>query len=129
VSTKKRSVARKRITINPKTWQAVLLRAGDACEWEHGGDRCGLKAGAIDPIGGGAVKLTADHKTPHAINPDTDANDPNAWQALCGRHQVVKKNFWDHGTGKLNAYAIVQAAGEETKREIYKFLKAYFGEP
>jgi hypothetical protein len=129
VSAKKRSVAGKRIKINPKTWRAVLLRASNACEWEEGGARCGLKIGAIDPIGGGTVKLTADHKTPHAINPDTDPHDPNAWQALCGRHQVVKKNFWDHGTGKLNAYAIVQAAGEETKREIYKFLKAYFGEP
>lgn len=127
VSAKKRTVAGKRVKISPATWKAVLDRAGDCCEWEDGGARCGLKAGAIDPIGGGTVQLTADHKTPHAMDPDTDADNPDAWQALCARHQVVKKNVWDHGTGKLNAYAIVQAAGEKTKRDIYKFLKAYFG--
>lgn len=50
------------------------------------------------------------------------------WQALCGRHQVVKKNYWDHTTGKLNVYAIIQAANEEEKRSIYRFLKEYFGD-
>ena len=129
VSTKRRVGAGKRIKIKAEAWKAVLDRAGNACEWEDGGMRCGLEAGSIDPIGGGTVKLTADHKTPHTMNPATDAGDPNAWQAFCGRHQVVKKNYWDHSTGKLNAYAIVQSAGEKTKREIYKFLKAYFGEP
>lgn len=128
VSAEKRTVAGKRVKINPETWKAVLARAGDSCEWEDGGVRCGLKAGTIDPIGGGTVKLTADHKTPHAMNPNADADNPNAWQALCARHQVVKKSYWDHSTGKLNAHAIVQAAGEKTKREIYEFLKAYFGE-
>jgi len=38
----------------------------------------------------------------------------------------MKKNYWDHATGKLNVYAIVQAAPEELKREIYEFLKEYF---
>lgn len=127
VSAEKRTSAGKRVKINPKTWQAVLERAGHACEWKEGGQRCGLKAGDIDPIGGGTVHLTADHKTPHSTNPQADANDPNAWQALCGRHQVVKKNYWDHQTGKLNVYAIVQAAPDRVKREIYDFLREYFG--
>jgi len=128
VSAEKRTSAGKRVKINPKTWKAVLDRAENACEWQDGAIRCALKEGAIDPIGGGTVKLTADHKTPHAINPDADANDPTAWQALCSRHQIVKKNYWDHRTGKLNLYAIVQSAGIKQKREIYKFLKQFFGE-
>jgi hypothetical protein len=103
----KRVVAGKRVKINEKTWHKVLKRAGHACEWEDGGVHCGLKAGEKDPIGGGTVKLTADHKRPHSVDPHADSDDANAWQALCGRHQVVKKNFWDHITGKMNAYAIV----------------------
>lgn len=128
VSAKKRTIFGKRVKINPKTWKAVLERAGHACEWSEGGQACGLRAGEIDPIGGGTVKLTPDHKTPHATRPDVDTGDPDAWQALCGRHQVVKKNFWDHATGKLNVYAIVQAATEKDKREVYEFLREYFGD-
>jgi len=124
----KRVVAGKRVKIKETTWHQVLERAGNACEWEDGGVRCGLKAGDKDPIGGGTVKLTADHKRPHSVDPRTDPDDPAAWQALCGRHQIVKKNFWDHSTGKMNAYAIVQAADEQVKREIYEFLREYFGE-
>lgn len=128
VSSERRTTAGKRVKINPKAWKAVLERAGQACEWEDGGARCGLTVGEKDPIGGGTVKLTADHKTPHSMNPLADANNPDAWQALCGRHQVVKKNFWDHGTGKLNVYAIVQAAPDKDKREVYDFLRSYFGD-
>lgn len=62
------------------------------------------------------------------MNPQADAHDPNAWQALCGRHQVVKKNFWDHATGKLNVYAIIQAAPDKEKRAVYAFLREYFGD-
>ena len=76
-----------------ETWQAVLKRAGEACEWVDGSVRCGLKDGEIDPIGGGTVKLTRDHKTPHSVNAASDPHDPNAWQVLCSRHQVTKKNF------------------------------------
>ena len=45
-----------------------------------------------------------------------------------GRHQVVKKNYWDSFTGKLNVYAIVQAAPEDDKKAAYEFLKQYFGD-
>ena len=124
----KREVAGKRVKIKETTWKKVLDRAGLACEWNDGGQICGLKAGEKDPIGGGTVKLTPDHKRPHSVDPNADPDDPDAWQALCGRHQVVKKNFWDHSTGKMNVYAIVQAAPEEVKREVYAFLKDYFGE-
>jgi hypothetical protein len=128
VSAEKRTTAGQRVRIHPATWQAVLERAGHACEWEDSGQRCSLQEGTIDPVSGGTVRLTADHKTPHASQPVADANDPSAWQALCGRHQVVKKNFWDHGTGKLNVYAIVHSAPRAVKREIYEYLRAFFGD-
>ena len=73
------------------------------------------------------MRLTPDHKTPHAINPSADAGNPDAWQALCGRHQVMKKNYWDHGSGKLNVIAIVQSAPEAVKRDVLEFLRRYFG--
>jgi hypothetical protein len=76
-----------------ETWQAVLKRAGEACEWVDGSARCGLKDGEIDPIGGGTVKLTRDHKTPHSVNAASDPRNPNAWQVLCSRHRVTKKNW------------------------------------
>jgi hypothetical protein len=38
----------------------------------------------------------------------------------------MKKNFWDSSTGKLNVYAIVQAASLADKKLVYKFLKDYF---
>jgi hypothetical protein len=122
-----RPAAGKRRKISTQAWKAVLDRAGHACEWEDNGERCGLRAGDADPRGGGTVKLAPDHKTPHSVDAQVDPNDPDLWQALCGRHQVVKKNYWDHRTGKLNIYAIVQAAPEDVKREVYEFLKAYFG--
>jgi hypothetical protein len=123
----KRATAAKRLKIHHETWLKVLERAGYCCEWREGDVPCGLKSGDIDPIGGGTVKLTPDHKRPHAIDPAAGPKNPDAWQALCGRHQVVKKNYWDHTTGWLNVYAIVQAASEAEKRRVYEFLKAYYG--
>jgi hypothetical protein len=124
----KRPVASSRVKIHPETWQEVLRRANYRCEWREGDTLCGLREGDADPVGGGRVKLTPDHKRPHAIDPGSDPKDVSAWQALCGRHQVIKKNYWDHTTGWLNVYAIVQAASEEEKRRVYKFLKEYFGD-
>ncbi len=40
----------------------------------------------------------------------------------------MKRNYWDESTGKLNAYAIVQAAPRSVKREVYEFLKKYFAD-
>jgi len=124
----KRPGAARRVRISPSTWEAVLARAGYRCEWQEGGVVCGLRDGDVDPVGGGTVRLTPDHRTPHAAAAGVDPGNPDEWQALCGRHQVVKKNYWDHTTGWLNVYAIVQAASEQEKRKVYEFLKAYFGD-
>lgn len=125
-SDSKRDIVAKRVTPTPATWKKVLQHANNACEWSEDGQICALENGTIDPVGGGTVKLTADHKTPHSLNPNTDPVDPNQWLALCGRHQVMKKNFWDNQTGKINVLAILQAAGVKQKREAYTFLKKYF---
>jgi hypothetical protein len=125
-SPKRRTRASQRVRPSAAAWLDVLRRAGNRCEWAEEGRKCELRDGDIDPIGGGTVRLTPDHKRPHSVDPDADPNDPSAWQALCGRHQVTKKNYWDHSTGKLNVYAIVQAASEKVKREIYDFLRRYF---
>ena len=123
----RRETAGKRVRPTPQTWKRVLERAGDACEWNEAGEKCALQAGAIDPIGGGRVQLTPDHMSPHSVNPNSDPNDVRSWQALCGRHQVTKKNYWDNSTGKLNVYAIVQAASSADKRTVFGFLLDYYG--
>jgi hypothetical protein len=89
----KRPIAGKRVKPTPKTWAAVLKRSNNTCEWSEGGQRCGLRQGDIDPVGGGRVTLTPDHKRPHSIDPKADPNNAAQWQVLCGRHQVVKKKL------------------------------------
>ncbi len=127
-SAERREIAAKRVRPTPATWAAVLARAGTACEWREDGQLCGLKEGALDPIGGGTVKLTPDHTTPHSVDPNSDPTEPGHWQALCGRHQVMKKNFWDGTSGKINVTAILQAASVDQKRQALEFLKGYFAE-
>jgi len=127
-TTEKRQNAGKRVRPDAKTWQAVLKAANYRCAWDEGGIRCNLRDGEIDPVGGGTVRLSPDHREPHSVNPIADPNDPQKWRPLCGRHQVMKKNYWDDRTGWLNVYAIIQAASEAEKREVFNFLKAYFGE-
>jgi hypothetical protein len=126
-SSEKRPTAGKRVRPDKDTWEVVLQRAHNACEWTEGNEICGLKEGETDPVGGGKVKLTPDHKNPHSINPDTDTKDENQWQALCGRHQVMKKNYWDTNTGKMNVYAIIQSSTNTEKEIAFKFLLDYFG--
>ena len=58
----KRPNAGKRVKLESSTWSKVLRRANYSCEWKEGGIACGLKEGDTDPIGGGTVKLTPDHK-------------------------------------------------------------------
>lgn len=123
----KREKAGKRVSPTKLTWENVLINANYKCEWKEDGNLCGLKENDIDPIGGGKVKLTPDHKKPHSINPDSDPTDSKQWQALCGRHQVMKKNYWDSSTGKMNVYAIIQSATAIKKEIIFKFLLDYFG--
>lgn len=126
-TTEKREIADKRVRPSDSTWLDVLKKTKYACQWDEDGIICGLKNGDIDPIGGGTVKLTPDHKRPHSVDPTSDKNDPSQWQVLCGRHQVTKKNYWDDNTGKLNVYAIIQAATKNEKERIFRFLLEYFG--
>jgi hypothetical protein len=123
----KRLVAAKRVRPAKECWDAVLRHAHHACEWDEDGQLCGLKEGETDPVGGGKVKLTPDHKSPHSVKPDTDPADPSQWRVLCGRHQEMKKNYWDTQTGKLNITAILQAATEKDKKAALDFLLKYFG--
>ena len=123
----KRKNAGKRVRPNDKTWIAILERDKYCCQWTEGGQVCGLHEGEVDPVGGGRVKLTPDHKNPHSLNPKADSSDPNQWQALCGRHQVTKKNYWDSSTGKMNTYAIVQFSTRTEKELVFMFLLEYFG--
>lgn len=123
----KRAKAGRRVRPTDETWMRVLERAKLRCEWKEGGEVCGLAAGEPDPVGGGTVKLTPDHMRPHSVDPASDPDDPDQWQAICGRHQVVKKNYWDSNTGKLNIYAIVQAASRDQKQAILLQLLEHFG--
>lgn len=127
-SAKRRSKAAGRVRPRRGTWEAVLKRANHRCEWVEHGQSCNLRQGEIDPVGGGTVRLSPDHVRPHSVSPQADPDDPGKWQALCGRHQVMKKNYWDDDTGWLNVLAIVQAASVTVKRQVYKFLKKYFGD-
>ncbi len=124
----RRNTASKRTRPNSATWEQVLNQYDHKCAWQEGELWCGLRNGDIDPVGGGRVNLTPDHKIPHSLHAELDPNDPAMWQPLCGRHQVMKKNYWDDETGWLNVIAIVQSASEAQKREVYDFLKLYFDE-
>lgn len=125
--TAKREKAGKRVKPDDATWLAVLERADYRCEWRDGDNICGLRENDIDTVGGGRVHLTSDHKRPHSLLADADRHDPDQWQALCGRHQVMKRNYWDDTTNRLNIYAIIQAASHEEKRRVLAFLLDYFG--
>jgi hypothetical protein len=125
-SASKLPVQNKRVRPTPEAWRAVLDRADHACEWDEDGTRCSLKAGDIDPIGGGTVHLTPDHSSPHSLRGPADPGNLVHWRALCGRHQVMKKNYWDSSTGRINYIGIIQAAKVEDKREVFEFLKVYF---
>lgn len=124
----RRTMAARRVRPTPAAWQRALAEASYRCCWNESGQVCGLRNGDVDPIGGGTVKLTPDHRQPHSLNPDIDPDDAGKWQPLCGRHQVVKRNYWNDESGWLNVYAIVQAASEPEKRQVYAFLQEYFGE-
>lgn len=122
-----RAEAGKRVTPSTACWQAVLIRANNRCEWIEDGQKCNLAPGNIDPIGGGTVRLTADHMVPHSTNPATDPHDPTKWQALCARHQVMKKNYWDSDSGKINLLGILQSVSKPQKLEALDFLNSFFG--
>ena len=117
-----REQAAKRVKPTRDTWKLVLEQAAHCCEWVNDGAPCGLSNGAIDPVGGGTVRLQADHLRPHEMGSSATSTDATAWQALCGRHQVMKKNFWDCDTGKVNLVAALQAASLVEKRLALNWL-------
>lgn len=123
----RRSAASGRVRPAAHTWEEVLRAADYRCAWNEGGMPCNMRQGDIDPVGGGTVRLTPDHKTPHSIDAGVDRDDVSKWQPLCGRHQVMKRNYWDDESGWLNVIAIVQSASEEQKRQVLDFLTDYFG--
>jgi hypothetical protein len=127
-SNAKRKKAGRRIVCSPETWQEVLERANHKCEWNEDGAKCDLSDGMIDEIGGGTVRLTADHMQPHSLESKVDPLKASSWRALCGRHQVMKKNYWNSTTGKLNIEALLQSASVKEKRAALKFLQLYFKE-
>lgn len=130
VSAERRPQAAKRVSPDRDTWAAVAQRAGQRCEWSEDGQRCGLREGDRDPIGAGTVRLSPDHEAPHSVDPAADPTDATRWRALCGRHQVTKKNFWDSSTGKVNLPAILQAASLREKRAALDWLtQALAGPP
>jgi hypothetical protein len=116
----KREAAKSRKAINKKI-KLELLKLSPQCSYSS----CNLNEGDIDPIGGGTVKLQVDHKTAHADNDQGD-NSIDNFQLLCGRHNVIKKNFWDDQTGKLNTIAILQAIPEKDKKLALTWLTNYF---
>ena len=126
-SADRKPTAGKRVRPTRKCWTAVLDRADGRCEWTEDGVPCLLTEGETDPVGGGTVKLTPDHQKPHSIDPNADPSDPDQWQVLCARHQVMKKNYWDGTTGKLNVLGILQNIGKKQKEEALDFLLQYFG--
>ena len=121
-NTNRRAAAAKRVRPDTATWSQVLERAKHACEWAEDGQVCKLSEGGIDPVGGGTVRLQADHRTPHSVDANTDPSSVDSWGALCGRHQVTKRNYWDDTTGKLNILAILQSASRADKELAYQFL-------
>lgn len=127
-TSEKRPEAHKRIKPTPAAWASILQRANNKCEWIEDGIACTLKEGDIDPVGGGKVKLTPDHITPHSIDPSIDPNDLTKWRVLCSRHQVTKKNFFDSATGKINYLELIKSAPIKIKLQIFNFLKEFFGE-
>src|SRR4030042_1814475 len=48
----KRQNAGKRVRPTSQTWLVVLENAGYCCDWSERGQRCGLRQGDIDPVGG-----------------------------------------------------------------------------
>ena len=116
----------KRVRPTAPTWAKVLAKYNHHCAWNEDGTTCDLRTGDIDPVGGGTVRLTPDHKKPHSINFDTDKKAVDAWRPLCSRHQVMKKNYWDDETGWLNVYGIIQSASDKDKKRVYEFLRMYF---
>ncbi len=112
-NSERRSTSARRARPSALTWERVLERHDYRCTWEEDGVTCGLRNGDADPIGGGTVKLTPDHRISHALHAETDPGDSEKWRPL--RHQVMKKNYWDDETGWLNVMASLPPRSRSVK--------------
>jgi hypothetical protein len=119
-----RRVAKPREYLSADEKEQLFERDGRKCQWPG----CQLGQGDRDPVGGGMVVLTADHKSPHSLPGGQWTGTLDDWQTLCARHQQEKKNFIDDRSGRHNLRELVRAAGRKVKAEILADLKAYFGE-
>lgn len=117
-------VPKPRAHLSSKERSALFARDDYRCQWPD----CHLAARAIDPVGGGTVVLTADHKSPHSLPSGQWTGTLDDWQTLCARHQQEKKNFIDDRTGRKNLRELVRAASRAEKLHIFEDLKAYFTE-
>jgi hypothetical protein len=116
-------IAKPREYLSAEEKEKLFTRDKHCCQWPD----CSLVAGATDPIGGGTVVLTADHRSPHSLVDGQWTGTLDDWQTLCARHQQEKKNFIDDRTGRKNLRELVRSAGKAEKRLIFEDLKAYFG--
>lgn len=121
-STTPARVPKPRSNLTRSQKRELFARDGNRCQWPE----CQLVAGATDPIGGGTVVLTADHRAPHSLPDGGWTGTLDDWQTLCARHQQEKKNFIDDRTGRKNLRELVRAASKEVKQTIYQDLLAYF---
>lgn len=117
-------IAKPRQYLSPDERERLFERDGHKCQWPS----CGLGLRSIDPVGGGTVVLTADHRSPNSLKDGKWTGTLDDWQTLCARHQQEKKNFIDDRTGRKNLRELVKAASKDVKLVIFGDLKDYFGE-
>lgn len=116
--------AKRRAVLSKVDREALLERDQRTCQWPA----CGLREGDTDPVGGGTVVLTADHKSPHSGESSNWTGTLDDWQILCARHQQEKKNFIDDRTGRKNVRELVRTAPRSVKLQIREDLAKYFSE-
>lgn len=115
-------IAKPRAHLSTKEREELFQRDDWMCQWPG----CELRQGTIDPVGGGSVVLTADHRSPHSLLEQRWTGTLEDWQTLCTRHQQEKKNFIDDRTGRRNLRELVRCASRAEKRLIFEDLQAYF---
>lgn len=88
------------------------------CEWKLDGTWCGE-----------TDRLQYDHINPHSLStPDPqDVNRPEAWQRLCERHNLKKRNYF--ANGRLQMLPAIRDASKSEKRAVYDFLHEFFNSP
>ncbi len=117
-------IAKPRARLRKADLKALFERDSYTCQWPD----CTLRKGQTDPVGGGRVVLTADHRSPHSLPNAKWTGTLEDWQTLCARHQQKKKNLIDDRTGRKNLRELVRNAKRTVKLQIFEDLTAYFGQ-